>query len=73
LGFERVNWNRNVGMLIFLHGREVVLFLGFLLLLFFALLLGILIFGMTIIYRFLKNSKNEIQELKLTENEDKNS
>ncbi len=60
-------------MLIFLHGREVVLYIGFLLLLFFALILGILIFGMTIIYRFLKNSKNEIQELNLTENEDKNS
>ena len=60
-------------MLIYLHGEEAVLFLGFLLLLFLALLLGILIFGMVVIYKFLKNSKNEIQELNLTENEDKNS
>lgn len=59
-------------MLIFFHGEEAVLFLGFLLLLFLALLLGILIFGMVIIYKFLKNSEKEIQKLNLIEREDKN-
>lgn len=60
-------------MLLYLHGSEAVLILGFLLLIFLALLLAILIFAMVVIYRFLKNSKKEIQELNLNEKENKNS
>lgn len=60
-------------MLLYLHGSEAVLILGLLLLIFLALLLGILIFTMVVIYRFLKNSKKEIQELNLNEKENKNS
>lgn len=60
-------------MLIYFHGEEAVLFLGLILLLFLALLLGIVIFVLVIIYKHLKNSKNEIQELNLTENENKSS
>jgi membrane protein implicated in regulation of membrane protease activity len=60
-------------MLLYLHGEENVWVLGLFFLLAVAFLLTIFIFAMVIIYRFIKNSKNEIQELNLNEKEDKNS
>lgn len=61
-------------MLIYFHGLELewVLIYGFILLVFLVLpVLVIIIVSLSVVYKHLKNSKNEIQELNLTENENK--